>query len=273
MPDPGVRAELHRAAVAFGDAVRDARQSRGWSVAELADHAGVSRDLIYRIEAGHPASSDACARVAVALSRRLELQLVDPRRRPAAGRDLARDLVHSAMGEFESRHLRALGAVVGIDEPYQHFQFAGRADVVAWNLERRALLHLENRTRFPDFQDMAGAFNSKRAYLGRALAERLNVATWSSETHVIAALWSSEVLHALRLRTESFRALCPDVTTSFDGWWSGATPSPGRTSQLVVLDPLASGRARPYLGLDAALVTRPRYRGYADLAARLDRPA
>ena len=27
--------------------------------------------------------------------------------------------------------------------------------------------------------------------------------------HVIAALWSSEVLHALRLRTASFRALCP----------------------------------------------------------------
>ena len=55
------------------------------------------------------------------------------------------------MGEYEASHLRALGFKVGIDEPYQHYQFAGRADLVAWDVDARAFLHIENGTRFPDF--------------------------------------------------------------------------------------------------------------------------
>ncbi len=174
--------------------------------------------MVYRIEAGRAAPSRASASVAVALGRRLELQLVDSRQR-AVRPDLAKDLVHSAMGEFEARHLARTAAHVGIDEPYQHYQFAGRADVVAWDVERRALLHLENRTRFPDFQDMAGTFNAKRAYLGGAIGERLGIRHWASETHVIVGLWSAEVLHALRLRHASFRALCPDDAAGFAAWW------------------------------------------------------
>jgi len=267
--DPGARAELHRASVAFGDAVRDCRRARGWSVAELAERAGVSRDLVYRIEAGQPASSDAGARVAVALGRRLELGLVDPRRRPGTGRDLERDLVHSAMGEFEARHLRALGLAVGIDEPYQHYQFAGRADLVAWDLDTRALLHIENRTRFPDFQEMAGAYNAKRAYLAASIGVRLSVRRWESETHVIAALWSSEVLHALRLRSESFRSICPDDATAFEAWWAGAPAPSGSSSSLIVLDPLASRRERAFAAFADVPRVRPRHRGYAEAAARL----
>ncbi len=30
---------------------------------------------------------------------------------------------------------------------------------------------------------------------------------WLAESHVIAAVWSAEVLHAIRMRRESFRAL------------------------------------------------------------------
>ena len=173
------------------------------------------------------------------------------------------------MGEFEAAHLRRLGFSVGIDEPYQHYQFAGRADLVAWTAQpAAALLHIENRTRFPDFQDMAGAYNAKRAYLGEALAARLGVGSWTSETHVIAALWSSEVLHALRLRGESFRSLCPDPVDALDKWWSGNPPPRGTTSTLIVLDPAAAGRQRTHISLNEALTARPRHRGYADAAAR-----
>lgn len=269
---PKVEAEVDRVSTTVGLRVRDARVARGWSVRRLAEVAELSVDMVYRVEAGEPASWQTAARLSVALGRRLEIDLVDQRRREARP-NLAVDLVHSAMGEFEARHMRERGLPVGIDEPYQHYQFAGRADVVAWDLARRALLHIENRTRFPDFQDMAGGFNAKRAYLGQALAARIGVRSWASETHVIVALWSSEVLHALRLRTESFRALCPDVTAAVDGWWSGEPPSEGRASILIVLDPMTSGRAREYAGLDAALAARPRYRSYSDLAARLARAA
>jgi hypothetical protein len=40
------------------------------------------------------------------------------------------------MGEFEARHFRPIVDGVGLDEPYQHYQFAGRADFVAWRLSR-----------------------------------------------------------------------------------------------------------------------------------------
>lgn len=271
-PAEAVRAEMRRTSVEFGIEVRDARLRRGWSVPELARRAGLSPEMVYRIEAGQSGSGVTAARLAVALGRRVGLHLVD-QRRPAATPNLGADPVHSAMGEFAARRLRLTGASVGIDEPYQHFQFAGRADVVAWDLGRAALLHIENRTRFPDFQEMAGAYNAKRAYLGAAIAARLGVAHWASETHVIAALWSSEVLHALRLRTESFRAICPDDEGAIRAWWSGGREVEGRTSALIVLDPLASGRERPFVGLEAALRSRPRYRGYADAVTRLDRAA
>ena len=165
--------------------------------------------------------------------------------------------------------MRRRGFLVGVDEPYQHYQFAGRADVLAWDLEAAALLHIENRTRFPNLQEMAGSFNAKRAYLGRAIAERLGVRRWASETHVIAALWSAEVLHALRLRTETFRSICPHTADAFKGWWQDARPRSGITATLIVVDPAAAGQQRQFIGLDAALSARPRYRDYADAAARL----
>jgi transcriptional regulator with XRE-family HTH domain len=263
-----VRDECRRVGVEFGVRVRDTRLARGWSVQELAERAGLSPDMVYRVESGSPASPQTAARLALALDRRLEIDLEDRRRRSAS--NLSIDMVHSAMGEFEARHLRGTGAQVGIDEPYQHYQFAGRADIIAWDVDRRALLHIENRTRFPDFQEMAGAFNSKRAYLGGALGERLGVRRWASETHVIAALWSAEVLHALRLREASFRSLCPDDAASFQAWWTGDLARiGGSTSALVVLDPGSTGRERKFIGFDEALRARPRYRGYAEAVTRL----
>lgn len=208
-------------------------------------------------------------RLAAALGLRLEVELVDPRKRPGGSTRMV-DPVHSFMGEFEAAHMRPLGHRVGIDEPYQHFQFAGRADVIAWEPHRAALLHLENRTRFPDFQDAAGSFNSKRAYLGRALAERAGIRRWATETHVVVALWSAEVLHSLRMRPESFRSLCPDPSDDFAAWWTGQVAPTGVTSSFVLLDPLASGRQRVFVGLDEAIASaRPRHRGYADVVSKL----
>lgn len=235
----------------------------------LAERAGVSRGSVHLVESGESASVDMATRLASALGLRLEFDLVDPRKRPAASVRSA-DPVHSLMCEFEAAGLRMPGHRVGMDEPYQHYQFAGRADLVAWDLDARALLHVENRTRFPDFQEMAGSFNAKRAYLGAAIAERLGLHRWSSETHVIVALWSSEALHALRMRPESFRSLCPDPPDDFNSWWIGRPPTSGSTSSLIVLDPLASGRQQRWISLDAAIASaRPRHRGYADVVSKM----
>ena len=105
---------------AFGLQVRDARFARGWSVHDLARQAGLSPAFVYLIESGQSGSAEGAARIAKALGRRAELELVDPRRQTDRPSSLSVDLVHSAMGEFESARLRPLGIRVGLDEPYQH---------------------------------------------------------------------------------------------------------------------------------------------------------
>lgn len=254
-----------------GERFREERLRRRWTLRDLAAHAGLSTAGTQAIEAGRAGSVDAWARLADALGLRLEIDLVDPRRKRVPGRQV--DLVHAAMGELEARHFRSLGFPVALDEPYQHYQFAGRADFLAWDLQTRALLHIENRTRFPDFQDMAGAFNAKRAYLGTVVAARLGIDGWQSEAHVIVALWTAEVLHSLRMQRESFRALAGAKPEAFEAWWAGGQPAPGKSSALVVLDALAQGRQRPWIGLEEAMSTRPRQRDYAEVARLLTRGA
>lgn len=254
-------------AASAADDVRDERTRRRWTLREVAARAGVSAAAVHSIETGRAASLETYARVFTVLGLRGELRGINARRSGSTVRD--EDPVHAAMGEFEAGRVTGFGFRISIDVPYQHYQFAGRAEFVAWDLERRALLHLDNRTRFPNIQEAFGSYNAKRSYLAGVIAERLAIGPrgWHNVTHAIVALWSAEVLHTLRLRTRSFLAVCPDRADAFAGWWAGAPPSVGVTSTFIALDPRATGRQRGWVDLPAALVARPRYRGYADAAS------
>jgi transcriptional regulator with XRE-family HTH domain len=254
----------------MGVVVRDARSARRWSLRELSRRAGLSPAMVHKVESGRAASLLTYARIATALDLQPRLELVDPRKRANTAR--SEDPVHAAMGDVEARRLIPFGRTVALDEPFQHYQFAGRADVVAFDLERRALLHLENRTRFPNLQEAFGSYNAKRRYLPSVLAKRLGLRHgWEIVTHAIVALWSAEVLHIIRLRDASFRSVCPDAADDFAAWWDGRIGEPGpATSALVILDPASDlGRGARFVGLDRALVVRPRFRGYADALAGL----
>jgi transcriptional regulator with XRE-family HTH domain len=267
---PRVLATVNRVSVSAGSAIRAGRVRRGWTLEQLASRAGLSVSAVQGIEAGRAASVVSYARLSDALGLRLEMLLDDATKRSTAPRDLQVDHVHSAMGEFEVGHLRRFGFALALDEPYQHFQFAGRADVVAWEPTIPALLHIENRTRFPNLQEAAGSYGAKRAYLPGVLAERLEIGRWRSLTHVMVCLWSAEMLHAIRIRPESFRSICPDESAAFAAWWNGRPVAVGNTSSLIVLDPLAAGRERVFVDLEEALRARPRYAGYAAAARRLE---
>jgi hypothetical protein len=158
-----------------------------------------------------------------------------------------------------------VGFPVAVDEPYQHYQFAGRGDVLAWSIERRALLHIENRTRFPNLQEAMGSYGAKRAYLAAALADRLKLRRgFDSVTHVMVGLWSTEVQHVIRLRTATFRSACPDNPEAFAAWWRGDPPASGLTSTFILLDPIGRPRFRRWVDLEDALRAAPRYRGCVD---------
>ena len=270
---PAAAKAVARMSATAGQAVREERLRRRWTLRDLGERAGVSAAQVQLLESGATVSLETYARVATSLDLWPELTAADPRKRRSV-QGAEHDLVHAAMGELEVRRLRAQGFRVAIDEPYQHYQFAGRADVVAWDRPALALLHIENRTRFPDIQDALGSYAAKRSYLASELAERLSIpgGRWRSESHIIAALWSAEMLHALRLRTQTFKAACPDPASSLrDHWWVGVPVAQrGRTSALVLIDPDPGiSEARRFADLDDLERIRPRYRGYADAAARL----
>jgi len=198
--------------------------------------------------------------------------LEERRRRSLTTRQVAERarISPASLNAVEAVRLTRLGYRVAIDHPYQHYQFAGRADVLAWSERDRALLHIENRTRFPNIGEAAGSFNAKCQYLAPVLARQMGLAPFVSQAHVVVALWSAEVLHVLRLRGATFRALCPDTDASLHAWLSGEPPARGITRSLVLLDPFASGKQRAILDLESALGrTKPRMRGYADAASRL----
>jgi Helix-turn-helix len=268
-PSESAATRANQLCAVAGASIRQERLRKHWPLRELARRSGLSLTRVQAIESGAAGSLDAYVRLATALGLRLDVELADPQKKDRRAWRRSADLVHGAMGELEAAHLRKFGYPVGMDETYQHFQFAGRADVAAWDIGRRALLHLENRTQSPNFQEAAGSYNAKRSYLSESIGERVSVSRWASETHVMVALWSAEMVHALRIRPESFRSLCPDSTDAFLRWWNGDPPVSGRSSTLIVLDPAAAGRQRLFIDLDEALTARPPYRGYAEAAAAL----
>ena len=258
-----------RLAIELGRALREERVRRGLVLADVARRARTTVTTVQRLEAGGRGSLGAYARIATALGMTPDFSMTTRR---AAHTERDADPVHAAMGEALAAHLRERGWEVRLDEPYQHYQFAGRADVVALDRERRVLLHVEDRTRFPDVQAFAGAFNAKRAYLAPDLARRLGIpGGFRSVTHVVAALWSSEVLHIVRLRQASFAAVCPDSDDAFARWWDGQDPVTGAWSSFILFDPLPGTRRsrRRWVGLEAVPRAEPRYRGYADALDRL----
>ncbi|HEY6569997.1 MAG TPA: helix-turn-helix transcriptional regulator, partial [Candidatus Limnocylindrales bacterium] len=75
------RAALSRLALGAGQAIRDERLRRRWSMADLAVRAGVAIGVVHRVEAGDTASLESYARLGAALGLRPTLEFADSRAR------------------------------------------------------------------------------------------------------------------------------------------------------------------------------------------------
>ena len=213
------RGRIPRLAIVLGAQLRAERLRQRRTLRQVAAQAGLSPAMVQAIERGRPGSLLSYEAVAAGLGVEIEAGVVDPRRRrPRPGQDA----LHAAMGELQARQMRANGLEVFVDEPYQHYQFAGRADLVAVDRSRAALLHVENRTRFPNVQEAIGAFNAKRSYLADVLGKRLGV-RFASITHAMVVAWTAEAMHELRRHRATFAAVCPDPADLFSDMVGGCS--------------------------------------------------
>ena len=262
---PAVIARVTSLCAALGLQVRAARVRRRWTTKHLAVESGISRSLVYLAERGEPTTMETYARLGAALGLRLEASLEDPRTKARPGR--AEDPVHAAIVESLAARYVAQSRLVAVDEPFQHYQFAGRADLTAVDPAGPDLLHHEVKTAMPNVGELAGAWNVKREYLAATVAARHEMPRgFRSVTHVLTIAWTAECLHVLRLREATIRSLGPDVPDAFGRWWAGDRPmASGITATVVIFDPIDRPRAPAWAGLDDVAALRPRHGGYADL--------
>ncbi len=265
---PAVLARLDALAASLGADVRATRQRRRWTTKQLAERAGLSRALVYRVERGDLSTLETYARLGAALALPIEVSFDDPRTRAPRR---AEDPVHAAIVEMLAARYATQDRLVVADEPFQHYQFAGRADLAVIDPAGPDLLHHEVKTAIANVGELAGAWNVKRQYLARALAERHAMPDgFRSVTHVLTIAWTAECLHVIRLREATIRSLGPDASETFEAWWRGARPgAPAVISTVVVLDPVARPRAMAWAPLRDVRTLRPRHAGYADLLREL----
>lgn len=251
--------ELSRLCDRLGTTLRAGRLSHGWTLRAVADAAGLSPAAVARLEQGGPGGLATYLRLAEVLGLRLTWEL------HALTTTLeAEDAVHAVMAEVQARRFGTGSRLVLIDEPYQHFRFGGRGDLVVLDRARTALHHSENKTRIVNVGELSGSYSAKCRWLARDVVERHGVRRLTSESHTLVLLWSEEVLAVARTLGHTLRALGQHGTRSFGTWWDDQ-PLPGVHRGIVVFDPIDRGSGQPqWVGLDEALEARPRYRGYAD---------
>lgn len=149
--------------VAVGRQVRDLRVGKNLGQAEVASRAGVSRQVVSRLERG------LIDGLTIAKLRSISKALEAPPivtlgwRGPEFDRN--RDRLHAAIVEAMCRHLRLHGWEVGPESGFSHYGERGSADILAWHPRAEVLLIVEIKTRLWDLQDLFSSTDRKRRLL------------------------------------------------------------------------------------------------------------
>jgi transcriptional regulator with XRE-family HTH domain len=143
-----------------GAAFRALRLRKGWTQADVAAHAAVSRATVSRIERGHIGglSPRTLEHVASPLELRLDWEV------HWRGGQLDRllDERHAAMQEMVAARLAANPAWVFVTEAsFSVYGERGAIDVFGWNEKRRALLVVELKTELDDLQGVMSTLDRK----------------------------------------------------------------------------------------------------------------
>jgi transcriptional regulator with XRE-family HTH domain len=156
--------------VRLGLAFRALRRRRGWTQAQLAEHARVSRGAIQRVERGGAESftGSLLRGLAVALGARFEQRLLWQ----GEALDRLLDADHARLVEIVISWLRAEGWEVAPEVTFAIGGERGSIDVLAFHAASGTLLVVEVKTVVPDMQAMLGGVDRKARLAMRVARSR-----------------------------------------------------------------------------------------------------
>lgn len=165
----------------IGRALRALRHRREWRQKDVAARAGVSQQVISRIERGKVGglSRDALRRVFAAV----DADVVTTIRWHGGELDRLLDEGHAGLAGTIASLLTHLGWVVLPEVTYSEWGERGSIDLLAWHAATRTLLVVEIKTEIADSEEMLRAHDVK-ARLARGLGE----ARFGSRPRVVARL-------------------------------------------------------------------------------------
>jgi transcriptional regulator with XRE-family HTH domain len=149
---------------------------------DLARRAGVSRQLVARLEAGEaPGTTLATiARVTEALGARLAVRVTWR----GEALDRLMDAAHARIQTAVAEALTNAGWLVLVEVSFNRYGERGRVDILASRESARTLLVVEVKSTLSDLQDTVGRLDMK-VRLGKWLARSCN---WAAPTRVLPAL-------------------------------------------------------------------------------------
>lgn len=163
-------------------AVRFLRLRKGWPQRILGSRAGVSRELVSRVERGDLSGMTlgSLDGIAEALGASVHVQI----RWRGEQLDRLMDSAHAALQQFVAEALGSLGWLVRVEVSFNHYGDRGRVDIIAFHARLRLVLVVEIKSALSDLQETLGRLDIK-VRLGRQLARDLG---WTDVTAVIPAL-------------------------------------------------------------------------------------
>lgn len=166
----------------FARAGRFLRHRKRWRQQDLGERAGVSREMVSRLERGDLGRMQiqTVERVAAALGASVYLQL----RWQGEQLDRLMDAAHASLQQSVAELLTKLGWIVRVEVSFNQYGDRGRVDVIAFHPSARVLLVVEVKTALGDLQETLGRIDVK-ARLARSLARGLG---WTNVSQVVPAL-------------------------------------------------------------------------------------
>lgn len=218
----------------IGNTLRAIRIRKHLRQSDVARRAGVSRQLVSRLEAGavgrYPL--DTTRAVAATLGVRVDVR---PRWH---GPDLDRVLnaAHAGLHGSVAAHLREFDGWIWLPEvTFSHYGERGVIDILAWHPESRSVIIIELKTELVDPQELASTMH-RRVRLGRTIAREqgwdpLTVSAWvivrSSRTDRRRLRTHREILRRAFPNDGRFMRRWlrePSGTASALSFWTDVTP-------------------------------------------------